>query len=306
MRNSKGFTLIEMMVGSIVLLAVILITTSFFRAQSEAGGQLVKDTGSREAMSQLSAILRRDIMHAGNGLQNQPELGLWADAYSTDTNSFHRLYVNCAYYTSTYPTKDWNVYSYTNNKAAIFQGVSSFTLPLMRPEDIYGVVTYAATTKLREFIKTDASYDISTDQTTYTLKSTAGGLPFTPVIYYSLMDPATSTDSPPYLSTNMDNLELRRNGLGLIGGAKDPLIKITDFSIRCQFINALGTPVWLPTITESTFQSEPYSTLRTIEIQIKFKTLRAGSDSRKTQNWRQQIKLLSISPRNLVFAAYDQ
>ena len=78
MRNSKGFTVIELMVGSVVLLIVLVISTSFFRMQSKFGGQLVKDSGSRESINTALMLIKRDIMQAGRGLYRYTAIGVLA------------------------------------------------------------------------------------------------------------------------------------------------------------------------------------------------------------------------------------
>lgn len=323
MSNSKGFTIVELLVGSVVLLIILALTTSFFVFQSRYSGELVKDTGTRETISLAMMMLKRDIMHAGAALAERPELSLWVDGRVND--SYHKLYVSYTGYLSSLPPPDSrpkntdytsadNVYSVYGNiqdkNGAIFEGpnVTSFTISA-RKEDVGAIVTFDEASKARQVINVTAGpYNITKKTTTFTLAS-AASLPFTPVISYRLVDPDSGTDLPPYPSGSYP--ELQRNGVCIAGGKKDRYVRITDFLIKCQFIASDGTERWVPTSPvnpDSTiydFKDQIFNDLKVVEIKIKYRTLISHKDASKDYNWRSEVtRTANITPRNLVLAQY--
>ncbi len=317
MRNAKGFTVIEMMVGSFILLIVILITTSFFRAQSQYSGELMKDTGVRESVGIATTMIRRDIMQAGQGLAEKQQLSLWPDAYSGDL--FHRLRLACGYYLTYYvpgspltpPTAPTppippipQVPPYNPFQDRWFQNVGSFTLPYVRPEDVHGILTFVKSPPTRSFIPVSGAYDVSNGYTTFTVNGSAGTTPFVPVITYALVDPDTLTDQPPYSGSGSEYLELRRNGLTLMGGRKDSTVRLQDFGVRLQFVDLSGNDVWIPSTTSGTdINVQSFENLKGVEIQLKYQTLRSGQDRTKAYNWRTQLfKIVTVVPRNVFWA----
>ncbi len=297
MRNERGFTIVEMMVGSVVLLIVILITMSFFHSQSQYGGELVKDTGIRESLSAITMLIRHDVMHAGDALYDNPKLGIFADA--ANGGAFHRLYVNYAMFMNNIkPSGNLNVF----NKSAVFQDLSSFTIPSVHPQDINGAISYDSTGQ-PQFNKAPGVFDPNTGSTIFTFTNGTVNSPFSPAFSYSLVDPTNNNDVPPYSAANIDKLEFRRAGVTLAGGSKEQF-KILDFGVRFLFVDALGTETWLPNSTHTNFQDQPFSNLKTVEVQIKYKALRSGQDSSKSYNWRTYTKLFHVSPRNLVLTSF--
>ncbi|MBI5251598.1 MAG: prepilin-type N-terminal cleavage/methylation domain-containing protein [Desulfomonile tiedjei] len=67
MRNSKGFTLMELMVGMVILSAAIAGALSFFIFQSTRGHESFRDKSTDEQVFSALALIARDIHSAGFG-----------------------------------------------------------------------------------------------------------------------------------------------------------------------------------------------------------------------------------------------
>jgi prepilin-type N-terminal cleavage/methylation domain-containing protein len=306
MNNSRGFTLIEMIIGGAVLLIVLMIATSFFIFQSRHGGQLMRETGVRETVSSALTMIKRDIMQAGSGLYEQPELSLWVDDAFTGTGGnawYRKLYVSYSGYLSgsgppqppaanaDYTTVA-NVYSVYGTKekrnCAIFgglgTGVTDFTIAAM-PGDIWGVLLFNKTTNIRSFQR----YTISEDKTPtsdsytpkykFTIAGSAASQTFTPVICYQL---AYDTSAIPAIA-DVNFPELRRNGSTIAGGIGDRSMRIImptvsesgGFRIRCQFIDNSGNETWVPSSSVTFGDGTPATTfnnLRMVEVQLRYRT----------------------------------
>jgi prepilin-type N-terminal cleavage/methylation domain-containing protein len=305
MNNSKGFTMIEMMVGAAVLLVVLLIATSFFLFQSRYGGQLVKDTGARETVSLALMMIKRDIMHAGEGLAETPELSLWLDDVDTTnpSNLFYRkLYVSYGGYLTaiaasdipnadyTTSTNEYSIYGTQKKKnGPIFGGLGSsvdqFNIKDTLQYDIWGILTYDFGTKSRATppakrftaftTTTDSSVTPPRTTTMFTVPGTSEA--FTPVICYELVTKNTVSPFPALEDPNYP--ELRRNGIVIAGGPKDKNFRLSDsasdfgFRIRCQFITPTGTETWVPATGGTAFpQGQDYANLKLVEVQLRYRT----------------------------------
>lgn len=77
MRNSKGFTLVELMVGMLILAAAIAGALSFFIFQSQRGHESFRDKNTDEAVFSALTVMSRDIHAAGLGVvSDYPKLAL--------------------------------------------------------------------------------------------------------------------------------------------------------------------------------------------------------------------------------------
>ena len=68
MNNSKGFTMVEMMVAAGILAIALAGAMSFFIFQSKSGADSGKLKAARENISLALTLLQRDIMVAGYGV----------------------------------------------------------------------------------------------------------------------------------------------------------------------------------------------------------------------------------------------
>jgi prepilin-type N-terminal cleavage/methylation domain-containing protein len=293
MKNSKGFTVIEMMVGSVVLLIVLVLSTSFFRMQSKFGGQLVKDTGTRESITTAMMLIKRDIMQAGRGLGDTHQLAFWPTGYSD--LAFHEIYVNCGGFMSNVVNGTYNVFT----TSAAFKSVNPLVLPDILSQDVYAVMTYNSSTKARQIFTTTGT--TTGTSTSFKISGSTSTLPFTPVIFWQLVDPSTSNDIPPYSNAQP---ELRRNGICIAGGSLDHNLRLQNFGVRCQFIDSSGTETWVPSSTTSDFSAQTFDNLKLIEVQLKYQTLKAGENESKSYNWMQQYsKIMNVTCRNIFIMA---
>ncbi len=295
MRNSKGFTVIELMVGSVVLLIVLVIATSFFRVQSKFGSQLVKDSGTRESINTALMLIRQDIMQAGRGLGDTHQLAFWPAAYSS--MAFHEIYANCALFmTNSLSDTSHNVFT----TRASFTGASPLVLPNVLPQDVYGIMTFNSTSNARQVLQTTPT--AGSGSTSFAWIGSTGGLPYTPVIFWQLVDPSNNNDVPPYSTTQP---ELRRNGLCIAGGTLDHNLRLQNFGIRCQFIDSSGNEIWIPSSMSGVdFNSQAFDNLKVIEVQLQFQTLKAGEDESKAYNWMsQKTKIMNVTCRNIFIMA---
>jgi hypothetical protein len=298
-KNSKGFTVVEMMVGAVVLTIVLILTTAFFRTQTKFGGQLVKDTGTRESINTALMLIKRDIMQAGIGLSETHQLAFWPSAGAN--RAYHDLYVSCGRFMSSIVLGD-HPFSYSVfNDQASFTAASPLVLPNVLPEDIYGIMTYNATTKARAVIPTTGT--VVGALTSFAFTGTTGVLPYTPVIRWSLVDPTDTNKNsiPPYATTQP---ELQRNGICIAGGALERNLRLQQFGIRCLFTDPNNIDTWVPnsstTDYDSDFSNQTYDNLKVIEVQLQYQTMKAGENEAKSYNWLpQKTKVMNVVSRNI-------
>jgi prepilin-type N-terminal cleavage/methylation domain-containing protein len=305
MRKKNGFTVMEMMVGSAVLLIVIGITMSFFRYQSKFGGELRKDMSNKETIGLAMMVLKRDLIQAGCGLYDNRALGLWVDGYAN--NFYHKLYVNYGYYLQMSPKGSDSMY----NQAYFIAGSTTNPLTLNRTRryDVGSALTYnKATSVWTSVAVSGVPVENADGSATFSFASLSPGTTFVPAISYRLIDPDTNDDTPPYPDAAYP--ELQRNGQRIAGGKKEPFMKFTDFSIRCRFVNSFsGVPAgidalnWSPNNADD-FATRKFDDLKMVEITIRYKTITPGMDPSVASNWKQQIsKVFTVSPRNVLMMA---
>jgi type II secretory pathway pseudopilin PulG len=340
MKNNRGFTIIEMIIGGAVLLIVLMIAMSFFIHQSKYGGRLMKETGVRESVSSALNMIKRDIMQAGSGLVNQDladspktALSLLLDDVDTSVSTekyYKKLYMSYGgYLTTVLPqpsgtmqtNSDYvnasNVYyvfgveGYKNGPIFGSTGASinQFRIKAF-PQDIGCVLTYATTTPSVNAVSVSGAYDTTTQTTLFTIKSSTA-LPFTPAISYELITKDTIPAPTPALA-DVNFPELRRNGVSILGGPKERTMKLspTGFRIRCQFIASDGTTTWVP--QDANFSAQTFANLRLVEVQIRYRMSKSSKEAEgapteadKQAGWSQEIvKTINISPRDLVLATY--
>jgi hypothetical protein len=303
MREKNGFTVMEMIVGSAVLLVVIVITMTFFRHQSRFGGELRKDMGNKETVALAMMLMRRDLIQAGSGLADNHPLGLWVDGYYS--NFYHKLYVNYGYYLKMMPSTKVLPVNQSVYEAAFFLPAglnpsNTLTLPATQRYDVGCALTYTQSSNTWGTVAlSGVPVENSDGSATFVFSSfPASDTPFVPAISYKLIDTDTNNDTPPYAAAAYP--ELQRNGQRIAGGKKEPFLKFTDFSIRCQFVNSLdGTTNWSPSVSND-FASYPFDNLKMVEITLGYKTITPGQDPSVASNWKAAVsKVFTISPRNI-------
>src|SRR5208337_2238694 len=102
MKNSRGFTLLEMMVAAGLLAIALAGAMSFFIYQSRSGADSGKLKAARENISLALMLLQRDIMLAGYGVTGDNTLSLvLKTGYGVDIVTGDALVSN--------DTTQWNV-----------------------------------------------------------------------------------------------------------------------------------------------------------------------------------------------------
>ena len=76
MRNARGYTLVELMVGMVILLLVIAGALSFFIFQSVEGFESFRMKRVDEAVFLTQSLISRDILEAGCGLASNTNLAM--------------------------------------------------------------------------------------------------------------------------------------------------------------------------------------------------------------------------------------
>lgn len=74
--NGRGYTLVEMLVGMVILLMVIAGALSFFIFQSTEGFESFRLKRVDEAVGLAQSVIARDVLEAGFGLGDHPELAM--------------------------------------------------------------------------------------------------------------------------------------------------------------------------------------------------------------------------------------
>ena len=64
--KTKGFTIAEMMLAIAIMSVILLITVTFFRAQSKTAGTTTRERSSRQGISLALNQIQRDILQGGS------------------------------------------------------------------------------------------------------------------------------------------------------------------------------------------------------------------------------------------------
>jgi len=84
MNNSKGFTMVEMMVAAGILMIAITGAMSFFIYQSQKGADSTRIRSARESLALALVLIQRDIMAAGYGVEGNKSLSFVSATYGID------------------------------------------------------------------------------------------------------------------------------------------------------------------------------------------------------------------------------
>ncbi|MCA1959157.1 MAG: prepilin-type N-terminal cleavage/methylation domain-containing protein [Desulfomonile sp.] len=125
MRSSKGFTMVEMVVGLLLLGMIIVVAMSFMVFQSRYGRTATAQRSAREAVALALNMMARDIRQAGHGLGDDlpegtsinsfnlailPDLADGTDEVQTyDDGTTHRCYNRLFVQNGMYLSEDPNV-----------------------------------------------------------------------------------------------------------------------------------------------------------------------------------------------------
>ena len=95
--NSKGFTVVELMVTLIMILLIHSIVIGFYLFQSRKGGQAAKETSSRHGLALALMQLQRDVVQMGYGLSLYPQMACYLATQNPSYPSSSKPYYDTIY-----------------------------------------------------------------------------------------------------------------------------------------------------------------------------------------------------------------
>ena len=275
MKDSRGFTLAELLVGMLLVSIIIVGAVSVFVYQNRYGSDAWVKRNARESITLAVGLLRNDILHAGYGLMWQPEMAFYPANLTNNPKKagdryYTKLYVNYGRYLKIASPEDsgntvfnWSAYVEGND-------FISSAVTIVRPSGTDATGSFAT-----QFDADSIKAFICFDPSTNTLKapvenvtcnktdgkcSVTGGTSLGATELYA---PAVVYD---YDSSHS---QLTRNGEAILGDNLNLFVQ--SFQIRFEFYNSTDptNPLVSPTSTKTYFDSEfPFENLRLVEITI--------------------------------------
>lgn len=252
--DSRGFTIAELMVAIVLTSLIIVVAMAFFIYQTTHGREATKTRASRESLSLAMLMLRQDIMHAGFGVSDKPELAV----YMSDkiNNAYTRLYINYGTFLED-PHKQRGYIPYIGALAG-----STWTAPVQTPP---------ATTP-RLYSQTVGPYDVggliadnvgSTNRiATLTCSNPGGPAPYTFAVSLGTGMSASDNFAPAISYTlekddSVKKYALKRNGKVLLGddpsdttASPDRTLRVTGFRVIAMFVGKAKAGTDLTTIRQ--------------------------------------------------------
>ncbi len=317
MNRQKGFTLVETMVGLVILAIAITGSLSFFIFQSRSGFVSSRLKTTDEELFFTRTLITRDVCQAGFGVATHPELAVYV--VDGGTSAPDQLYLN---YTGHLTMEEGSQVKSASLMDALkrnsvyyesgsnFQGFLRVQTAGAASLTLSAIPKIAATTKFSDiaaFITNAAgvvgAVDVNVNLSTGTdgpiegtqnwifpLASSITGSSSTPTyaapgVSYKLVKasvPGTGGETIGGLWRNR-GAETSPYGAPLFGGT--PYLDVTDFRVRCQFSNGS----WAMTNTSA-------ATLRLVEMTISYRT------RGRSNIWNAvQTQVFTASPRTLAY-----
>lgn len=300
--DSRGFTLVEVLISVFLTAIIILIGFSFFIYQSRGSGTAAKEMVSDEEISLTLNLLKRDILHAQDGLNQNPELSVYVtDKNNKSDGAYHELYVNYARFLSGHYSTVSNVFknfayfteSPTRGQFKVYPPmVQTPTTPTLDSQAVeyqkafvahIGAVIIEPNPFSLQTIKVSpvtgqSSTSAGDRYCTFTVTDTSA----LPAGKYNL-SPATVYERVQVTAPTTGELVgvITRNGNNLLGG--NSTLTIQDFRIRCLFVDTDGITLrWIPDYKP--FNQMPPANLRLLEVTLRYKHLDLGSETRREQS----------------------
>ncbi len=265
MRNERGLTLIELMVSFAIFSILLAGTVSFYQFQSKISAGASKRKISHEVATAALAAIRSDIMQAGTGLRGtisqagygtrpQSHMAVFVQYHDAfNPNDPDALYLNCTDYLdmslppgSSYPTSFFSDTSIQGVGKSWFELDSGVTDAYV--EQVHANVAQATMDRAIVIPDTPGSAYIESltvapdgtgidpQKNTQKLKLSFGSTGGAGKRYAA---PSVSYELSLLDENPTQRGRLVRNGETMIGGSKNPgevpIIKVTDFKIRCRF-----------------------------------------------------------------------
>jgi prepilin-type N-terminal cleavage/methylation domain-containing protein len=336
MRASRGFTLVEAMVGMVILAVIVAGALSFFILWSSRSAESFRYKTADEGVATAISLLTTDIRKAGFGVTSTPEYGIFvvdnganADelylsygdylnlegdirAPTSDTLSVPYRSINSVFM----PNRQFTVGSLTLSYQGRITLSTGSNFVLRAIPSVQGAAHYSGCGAV--ITSTPAAADVDINTTTYV----AGQIPGTQDWTIPLVSPARNAAGggvalaagmvvTPAISykrvpgTGAGTGALWRNrgkesspfGTAILGGT--PYLDVTDFQVRLQFTDAS----WSTTNTQPT-------NVRLIEATISYRVMiskdyRVGPTGSGTliKGWGPVIqRRVSVSPRSVALA----
>lgn len=328
MKNSKGYTLVELMVGMIILLLAIAGALSFFILQSQEGFESFRTKRIDEMVFLAQAVISRDIMEAGFGLAEHPELSMFT-VNEDQTNTYasyggaskqvkpDALYVSYNQYLTmdTVPdVKDATVLTSLRGKtvfydslASTYQGyvslASSSQLQLQcvpRREGVTinnaigAIITNGSPAisdvRINQSSATDCASPPKTQTWTFPLASAVPtGTIVAPAISYKWRKITVGSEQIGCLWRNRGS-DTDPYGRPFLGG--ETYVDVTDFQVDLNFTDQS----WASVFSGSASDTQGQSNLRLVRVTMSYRTRPKG-----TAQWGPvHVRTITASPRNLV------
>jgi hypothetical protein len=311
---------------------IIIVAMAFFMFQTTHGREATTTRISREALSLAMLMLRQDIMHAGFGVADKPELAVYLSDKTADPaykQAYTRLYVNAgsclmdpfkrnAYDPLGVPS--WSPPSVPPSLYCPPVPKPCWEIPL-GPYDLGGLIADNA----------GAANRIAT----LTCANPSGPAPYSYSV--TLGGGMTLTDNyAPVVSYTFENNALKRNGKVLLGddpsdptAPRDRTLRVTEFRVYAMFFTKVGgvqREVWVPSRPPGTDPSVQYNNdfnnmnaadLRLVEATIEYQlrteaAIKTGdqesgwSPTKLVDERERSIfsKTIRVAPRTGTLAAY--
>ena len=96
-KDSRGFTIVEMMVALFMVALIFSIVISFYLFQSKSGGQSAKETSARHSVALALMQIQRDVVQMGYGVAQYPQMAYYFDTENTTYPSASKPYYDTLY-----------------------------------------------------------------------------------------------------------------------------------------------------------------------------------------------------------------
>ncbi len=298
--DSKGFTLVEVLVSVLISAIIILMGFSFFIYQSKGSGTAAKEMVSDEEVSLTLNLLKRDIIHAQGGINQNPELAVFVtDENNKADGAYHELYINYGRILSGHFSPAVNVFKsfayLTQNAVAGSQFM--IELPMIQTpttpsldaqaqglqQDFLAHIgaaiiepnPYAPGTIIVRDVNGATTGAAGSRACQFTFTGGGPGMAkynFTPATVYRW--------GQVQVAPGEQYGVINRNGRLLLGGSRT--LTVQDFRIRGLFVDTDGVTLrWTPDY--KAFGLMPAANLRLIEATIRYRHLDLASETRREQ-----------------------
>ncbi len=317
MGNNKGFTLVELMLAAALTLVLLGLIMPFFIAQSTFSYNSTQNMSTGRAVDLAMLLIKKDILQTAFGVRRyHPELSVFVQDSNPD-----RLYLNFSGYLNirgdmeTLPVASSEQQAYksyvemnsvfSDGNKSTYQGHTEIkTLPFK----LAGVPTDITKGSIGAIIYDGGAMEVDVKNTALSPDSLQGFQTLT----FSGLSGLSNVRVAPAICYKVASNGLWRNagsgstpwgypllGANAVQGDAD-LFQVTDFQVRCQFVDAVGNVSWSP--GTCTFGSGSCSAdrLKRIEVTLAYQAkMRSGGWSAGTRWSVERRRVMEVSPRAL-------